>query len=507
MFDIAQTLELLTPAEMAAADRLAIAAGAASLTLMKRAGRAVAEIAAQMAPAGERIAIACGPGNNGGDGFIAARRLRQKGYRVEIGLLGPRAALRGDAKQAAAAWGGRIAPLPRLAYAGAALVIDAIFGAGLARPPEGAALGAINAINAYAARGGRVLSVDVPSGLDGGTGQTPGACVQAGASVTFFRLKPGHILLPGRGLCGRLALADIGIPAEVLTTIAPKAMLNAPRLWRSAMPKLDAQSHKYSRGAVLVLSGPAHRTGAARLAARAALRAGAGLVALASPPDAAPINAAHETAVMIEPFSGLVGFRSLLADPRRNVLALGPGATPGAATLKLVEAALTVKSSAPRALVLDAGALMSFAGDAARLKALIAGSDHICVLTPHDGEFARLFGLQSEIAQRPDRLSRARAAAKYLNAIIVAKGADCVVAAPSGEAAIGYDLPPTLATAGAGDALAGFIAGLLAGAMPAFEAAAAAVWLHGACARSFGPGLIAEDLPDLLPAVLRGLNS
>jgi hydroxyethylthiazole kinase-like uncharacterized protein yjeF len=350
-----------------------------------------------------------------------------------------------------------------------------------------------------------VLSVDVPSGLDGETGAVRGAAVEASASVTFFRLKPGHLLLPGRALCGRLALADIGSAPGALAAIAPLAHLNAPPVWVAALPRPGAVSHKYSRGAALVATGGAHRTGAARLAARAALRVGAGLVTLASPLDAVAVNAAHSTAVMVAPFDGLAGFSALLADPRRNAVLIGPGAGMGEATRALAGAALTEPSSAPRAVVLDADALTSFAGEAASLAALIAAQRRATVLTPHEGEFARLFRGRPEILGAAGKLARARAAAAALGAVVVVKGADSVVAAPDGRASVGFDLPPTLATAGSGDVLGGFVCGLLAQGMPAFEAASAAVWLHGAAARAFGPGLIAEDLPEALPGVLRAL--
>jgi len=349
------------------------------------------------------------------------------------------------------------------------------------------------------------VAVDVPSGMDGATGRVRGAAVEATATVTFFRLKPGHLLLPGRLLCGAIGVADIGIPASVLPGIAPRAFLDGPALWLDHMPWPDAHSHKYARGAALILSGPAHRTGAARMAARAALRAGAGIVAVASPPEAVAANAAHLTAVMIEPFSDAKGFETLLEDGRRRAIALGPGAGVGAETRALVEAALTRPAPA-RTIVLDADALTSFAGDAECLGLLIRRGGHSVVMTPHEGEFARLFKDVPGISKHDDKLARARAAARLAGAVVVLKGPDTVVAAPDGRAAIGWDLPPTLATAGSGDVLTGFVAGLAAQGVPPFEAAAAAVWLHGASARAFGPGLIAEDLTEALPEVLRELR-
>jgi hydroxyethylthiazole kinase-like uncharacterized protein yjeF len=505
MLDPSHCPELLTPAQMAESDRLTIAAGVAGITLMERAGAAVAAEATRMAPGAGRVFVLCGPGGNGGDGFIAARLLATWGYRVEVSLLGARDKLRGDAALAAARWSGAVHAAGALDLEGADLVIDALYGAGLSRPLDGVALQSVEAINAFARSGKPILSVDVPSGLDGETGAARGAAVTASASVTFFRLKPGHLLLPGRTLCGRLVLADIGSARNALAVIAPNLHLNAPAIWRALLPRPSAASHKYARGAALIVSGPAHRTGAARLAARAALRVGAGLATIASPPGAVAVNSAHLTAVMVAPFSGLAGFSQLLADPRRNAILIGPGAGVGGETRALAAAALAEPSPAARAVVLDADALTSFAGDAAGLAELIAREGRTTLITPHEGEFARLFRGCAEVLEEKSKLSRARAAAALLGAVVVLKGADTVVAAPDGRAAIGFDLPPDLATAGSGDALAGFVCGLLAQGMPGFEAGAAAVWLHGACARAFGPGLIAEDLPEALPGVLSAL--
>ena len=507
MLDPRRRPELLTPAEMAEADRATVAAGTPGITLMERAGMAVAREAARMVPSRGRIAVLCGPGGNGGDGFIAARLLESWGYRVELALLGDRARMRGDPALAAARWRGPVRAGEGFAFDDADLVVDALYGAGLSRDVDGAALACVDAINAVARSGRAVLSVDTPSGVDGATGRVRGVAVEASAIVTFFRLKPGHLLLPGRALCGRLVLADIGLSEAALAAIAPKAFLNAPAIWRAAAPRLDASAHKYTRGAALIVSGPAHRTGAARLAARAALRVGAGLATIASPIDAAAANSAQSTAVMVAPFSGLAGFARLLADPRRNAVLIGPGAGIGEATRGLAAAALTEPSAAPRAIVLDADALTSFAGDAAGLAALIAREGRATIVTPHEGEFARLFRGCPEVLDQLSKLARGRAAAALLGAVVVLKGADTVVAAPDGRAAIGFDLPPTLATAGSGDVLAGLACGLLAQRMPVFEAAAAAVWLHGAAARALGAGLIAEDLIEALPGVLSALPS
>ena len=505
MLDPLNVPHLLTPAEMGEADRMAIAGGTPGIQLMEAAGLAVADEAARLARSRGRIVALCGPGNNGGDGFVAARRLAERGYSVELGLLGRREALRGDAGVAAARFAGEAKPAAEVDPHDADCVIDALFGAGLARDIEGEAKAIVDKVNGYARAGGRVLAVDVPSGVDGASGKVRGVAVEAAATVTFFRLKPGHLLEPGRTLCGKIGLFDIGIPASVLARIAPQAFVNSPALWRAALPRLGAGTHKYARGAALVLSGPPHQTGAARLAARAALRAGAGIVAIASPIDSVAVNAAHVTAVMVAPFAGVLGFEALLADERRRAVALGPGAGVGPDLRKLVAAALTRPGDA-RTVVIDADALTSFAGEAERLAALIARGGHAAVMTPHEGEFARLFDGAPGVAFEDDKLKRARAAARLTGAVVVLKGADTVVAAPGGRATIGWDLPPTLATAGSGDVLTGFVAGLAAQGLPAFEAASAAVWLHGAAANAFGPGLISEDLPEALPGVLRELG-
>ena len=497
--------ELLTPAEMNRADRFAISAGTPGIQLMERAGLAVADEAARLTKSRGRIVVLCGPGGNGGDGFIAGRLLSQRGYAVELGLLGRRDALKGDPALAAARYQGLVLAAAAIDLSEADSVIDALFGAGLTRDIDGEAKAIIERVNAFGHAGGRVLAVDVPSGIDGETGRIRGLAVEATASVTFFRLKPGHLLEPGRARAGAIRLVDIGIPKSALGPIAPKTFVNAPAVWGEALPRPNAASHKYARGAVLVLSGSGHHTGAARLSARAALRAGAGIVSVASPPDAVAVNSAHLTAVMVAPFANAREFEALIADERRRAIVLGPGAGVGPTLRKLVAAALT-RPAKQRTIVLDADALTSFAGDAARLAALIKRGGHEAVMTPHEGEFVKLFEGASDIRPDDDKLTRARAAARLMGAVVLVKGADTVVAAPDGRATIGWDLPPWLATAGSGDVLSGLIAGLTAQEMPAFEAASAAVWLHGACGRAVGPGLIAEDLADALPQVLRVLG-
>ncbi|MBP7002231.1 NAD(P)H-hydrate dehydratase [Amaricoccus sp.] len=485
--------EVLTAAEMGRADRLAIAAGVPGMTLMEAAGRAVAGAAAALAPSGPVLAL-CGPGNNGGDGLIAARLLAAAGREVRLALLGAPAALRGDAAIARDRWPGAIEDAAALARTlpEAAVVVDALFGAGLTRPLDGAAAALVAAMNEGPAP---VLAVDVPSGLPADDGAPTGPCVAAAATATFFRKKPGHLLYPGRALCGRVTVADIGIPAAALAEIAPRTFENLPSLWAGSLPRPGWDAHKYRRGHAVVVSGPMSRTGAARLAAGAALRAGAGLVTLASPPGALAVNAAHLTAVMLRRVDGAGGLAGMLADRRLNAVALGPGLGTGPAERALVEAAL----ASPAAVLLDADALTLFAPAPSALFAAVAAREAPVALTPHDGEFARLF---------PDlsgsRLARARAAAARSGAVVVLKGADSVIAAPDGRAAINANAPPWLATAGSGDVLAGVIAGLLAQGLPGFEAACAGVWLHGEAGQEAGPGLIAEDLaPALRPRIAR----
>lgn len=511
--------KLLTAQEMGRADALAVAAGVPGLALMEAAGRAVAEAVVDLIPGtGRTVAVVCGPGNNGGDGFVAARLLREQGYGVRVGLLGERQRLAGDAAAVAARWPGNVEALTPATLKGADLIIDALFGAGLSRPLDGTAAEVVAAINAA---GNPVLAVDVPSGLDGTTGHAHGPVVQATRTVTFFRMKPGHLLLPGRLLCGEVRVADIGMPLRVLDEISPRTFANGAALWQPAYPAPRLDAHKYTRGHAVVVSGPAESTGAARLGARGALRIGAGLVTLVGSGASTAINATHATAVMVRAIASDGALAGFLADERRNAVLIGPGAGVTVATAAGVMAVL----GSAAAVVLDADALTSFAIDATDAPVKAAGLGFVVrsadpepvkeglfeaikarqapvVLTPHEGEFKRLFG---ELAG--SKLDRARQAAAASGAVVVLKGPDTVIAAPDGRAAINANAPPWLATAGSGDVLAGFITGLLAQRMPAFEAACAAVWLHGECANRFGIGLIAEDLPEQLPVVLAALHA
>jgi hydroxyethylthiazole kinase-like uncharacterized protein yjeF len=493
-------IELLTNAEMGEADRLTIASGTAGIDLMEQAGRAVAEAIASRHPPGSRVVVVAGPGNNGGDGFVAARVLAERGHRVRMLLLGERSRLKGDAALAASRWQGAVDPANPQALAGADVILDALFGAGLDRPVEGPARAMIEAINQS---GAPIVAVDLASGVNGTTGAVMGVAVRATRSVTFFRRKPGHVLLPGRVHCGPVEVADIGIKADVLARVRPRATLNDPALWRAQFPLPDAAGHKYSRGHAVVVSGGAVTTGAPRLAARAALRAGAGLVTIASPRDALAIHAAANTAVMVRPVDGAGELTAFLSDRRFNAVVLGPGGGVGQPMREQVLAAL----DGARAVVLDADALTSFAGDgvSALFGAIARRKDQATVLTPHEGEFAKLFNSALKGLEKSSKLERAMAAADASGATVLLKGADTVVAQPGGRAAINANAPPWLATAGSGDVLAGLVAGLLAQGMPAFEATAAAVWLHGEAANAAGIGMISEDLSEALPGLYRRL--
>src|SRR5829696_1892701 len=487
---------LLTTDAMREADARTIAAGTPGTLLMERAGRAVADAVRAMLPTARRVLVACGPGNNGGDGFVAARLLSQTGYAAIVALLGARDRLRGDAAEMAALWQGPVLPAAEARPLEVDLVVDALFGAGLDRDLEGAAAALVTSINAS---GKPVLAVDVPSGIDGDTGRVRGVAVQATRTITFAARKPGHLLLPGRIYCGPVEVANIGIAAQTLAEAGDRTFANAPDLWGAALPRLAVSAHKYDRGHTLVASGGATRTGAARLAARAALRIGSGLVTLASPPEALGVNAAQLTAIMLRGCDGADGLAAILTDERFNAVVLGPALGVHAMTRTMVVTA----AQARRALVLDADALTSFQGLARELKGAFAEAP--TVMTPHDGEFARLFADQPQVLEPPSKLERVRRAAAHMSAVMVLKGPDTVIAASDGRAAINENGTPYLATAGSGDVLSGLIAGLMAQGLPAFEAACAGVWIHAEAGAAFGPGLIAEDLPEQVPAVLRGL--
>ncbi|MCS0496103.1 NAD(P)H-hydrate dehydratase [Ancylobacter sp. MQZ15Z-1] len=488
-------MELLTPDEMGRADALTIAGRVPGERLMEHAGAAVARVAGRQAAVGSRVLVLCGPGNNGGDGFVAARLMAGMGYRVRVALLGAREALKGDAALMAGRWSGPVEAAAEASLAPVDLVIDALFGAGLARDLDGAARELVERLNAAALP---VVAVDLPSGIDGASGAVRGSAVRARWSVTFFRAKPGHLLMPGRLHCGELTVADIGIGPATLDVIRSQAFENVPELWGGGFPVPRAEGHKYSRGHLVAVSGPAQATGATRLAARAALRAGAGLVTVACPAAALAIHAANLSAIMVRPVEDADGLAHLLADPRLATVVIGPGVGVGQGARD------KLRACADRRVVIDADLISSFAGAPDELAQAMSLSP-AAVATPHDGEFAKLFAGHEEVLSPPSKIERVRAAARLLGIVVVLKGPDTVVAAPDGRAAVAANAPPWLATAGAGDVLSGIVGGLLSQGMPAFEAACAGVWVHGEAAREAGPGLVADDLIDALRPVYRRL--
>jgi ADP-dependent NAD(P)H-hydrate dehydratase / NAD(P)H-hydrate epimerase len=490
-------LELLTAEEMSRAEKLAAEAGLAPLTMMENAGRASAEEVVRRFPRGSRVSVLCGPGNNGGDGFVCARYLRERGYHVRLALLGRRDDLPRDAKEMARRWDEAIEPFSLQSIEGAQLAVDGLYGTGLRDPITGPVAQLIEEVTARALP---VVAIDVPSGIDATTGKVRGVAFKAASTVTFFRRKTGQVLLPGRLYCGDVRAADIGIPAKVLEDIAPGSFANDPDFWLRFFPKLRIDGHKYDRGHAVVVSGPMERTGAGRLAARTALRSGSGVVTVATSKAAFYINASQLTAVMVNPFDGPEGLSELLSDTRVTAALIGPGAGRDPEVKDLVASVLGSQATG----ILDAEAVTAFSEDPSELFHQIKGRlPALTIMTPHDGEFKKIF---PDLDEEQSKLDRARRAAEISGAVIILKGPDTVVAHPGSIAVVSENAPPWLATAGSGDVLAGLVTGLTAQGMAAFDAAAAAVWIHGELAHAFGPGLIADDMPDLLPGVLQRLD-
>lgn len=476
---------LLTPSEMAGVDAAAAGSGIDSFGLMEKAGAAVAAAALRLHPGARRFAVLCGPGNNGGDGYVAARYLHESGAAAEVFHLGSPAGLKGDAARAHAACPLEGQALDRYGPKPGDVVIDAIFGAGLGREVPAAVRAVIDRVGDA---GVPVLAVDLPSGLDGRSGKVLGAAFRAAHTVTFMTRKPGHLLMPGRELCGGLEVFDIGIPGRIVRAKASGTIAeNGPAAWEGVLPAEHLETHKYKRGHLVVFSGEATHTGAARMSAMSGLKAGAGLVTVAAPDGALAENGTHLTAVMLHAIDDAVGLGDWLDDDRLQTFVLGPGFGIGARARSFVAALRD------RHLVLDADGITSFRDDPQELFALFSGGAPRLVLTPHEGEFGRLF---PEIAadKALGKVDKAQAAARRANAAIVYKGADTVIAAPDGRALINTNAPAWLATAGSGDVLAGIIGGLIAQGLPVFEAAAAGVWLHGEAGQRAGKGLTAEEL-------------
>jgi ADP-dependent NAD(P)H-hydrate dehydratase / NAD(P)H-hydrate epimerase len=476
---------VLTPDEMARADALTIHGGMSGARLMDNAGQAVKSIVLAEYPGICRALVLCGPGNNGGDGYVAARLLAVLGTKTIV--FRSRAPKPGtDAEAAAKAWSGPVMPLSQLSMEKGDVIIDALYGSGFS--------GALAGDDARAAElvrlaGAPVVSVDLPSGVSGLTGVSEGVSFEAAHTVTFFRKKPGHLLCPGRGLCGRLHVADIGIRSGVLDEIAPSLWENGPALFSALLPKPDPATHKYKRGHAGIFSGGAASTGAAQLAAMAAARAGAGAVTVFAPGDAIAELSAHLTSVMLRKMDGAPDLAATLGDPRLSALVIGPGF--GRHEWLREAAGLVLKSGAERGIVLDADVFSAFADDPDALFQLIKASPSRAVLTPHEGEFQRLF--PSIFSATLGKHEKCREAAKRSGAVVLHKGPDTVIASPDGRAAINTNGGPELATAGSGDVLAGIIAGLMAQGMPAFEAACAGALMHGGAGKEAGKGSVAED--------------
>ncbi|RUM97866.1 NAD(P)H-hydrate dehydratase [Pseudaminobacter arsenicus] len=488
--------EILTPAEMALVDRAAIEGGPLSgIDLMHNAGHAVAALILERFSGAAKVDVLCGPGNNGGDGYVVAGLLSDAGMNVALYAQG-RPRVGSDAAIAARECPIQPQPLADYEPEAGSVIVDALFGAGLSKPLSHELCRIAEATSSRT-----VVAVDLPSGVSGETGVILGAAFRAAITVTFTRKKPGHLLLPGRDFCGEVVVADIGIGDRTVAAIGSACVENTPAAWIGHFPAPNINSYKYSRGHVGVFSGGPAATGAARLAAMGAARIGAGAVTLLSPSASTAINAAHLTSIILREADTLEEVLAFLEARRPHSLVYGPGLGAEADAGDFLLAMLAKAGGLP-SLVLDADGLSTFAGRPELLfDALHRDGAPATVLSPHEGEFRRLFpdiAGESQIS----KLEKARAAAKRSGAVIIYKGPDTVIAAPSGYAAINGNGTPLLATAGSGDVLSGICAGLLAQGMPPFEAACAAVWAHADAALRFGPGLIAEDLPlALLPTI------
>jgi len=482
---------ILSPRAMTCVDHAAIQSGIDGYNLMVIAGAAIAACAFEHYPATDEVLVLCGPGNNGGDGYVAARILCSSGMTVRLYSSIDPDALTGDAARARSDWPGAILDLEDLEPGRGQVVIDALFGAGLDRPVVGSVARAIQKVREAK---NPVISADLPSGVSGRTGAVEGVAMKAAHSITFAAPKPGHFLLPGLELCGKVMVVDIGIPHRLIEAHAEDLWVNDPALWSSDLPAIGSASHKYKRGHLAVFSGGASQSGAARLAASAGLRTGAGLVTILSPASAMPEVANHLTAIMLRKVDNDADLHALLADERLSGFVLGPGFGVGDKARAFVSSLATCG----RPLVLDADGISAFSDDPQSLFGLFGDGPPRLVLTPHEGEFSRLFpDLHAD--KTLSKVDRARQAALRANAVVVYKGADTVVASPDGRAVINTNAPPWLATAGSGDCLAGIVGALVAQNMPVFEAGAAAAYMHGMAAIAAGEGLTAEDLPPGIP--------
>ena len=498
---------LLSAEDSRRVDQFAVRLGVESFTLMQNAGRRAAQIIRRYYDPC-RVHILCGSGNNGGDGFITAIYLLQHGFDVRVFLLGERHDLKNDAARAAALWPGKTSPLDS-DHSRAELIVDALFGTGLTRPLEGAAASCAHIITE--AIFAPTVALDMPSGVNCDDGQELGAAFRADHTIAFAYPHPGHFLLPGRLNCGQIHVADIGIPDgisdQALAGIAPQCWLNHPLYWRDIFEPPDLSAHKYQRGHATIYAGDPQKGGAAKLAARAALRIGAGLVTLNCSKEWMQIHAAQLISIMCEEDD----ITAALKDPRRTATLIGPGY--GLTKEKSIQQTLALlKTTAHN--VLDADALTAFEQQPETLFAAIKDkSEGAVVLTPHEGEYQRLFPDLND----QSKLIRAQKAAQRSGAIILLKGPDSVISSPEGQVVINANAPSWLATAGTGDVLAGMITGLLAQKKSPFESApfesapfesapfesvCAACFLHGHLGQIAGRGMIAEDLPDLIPEAM-----
>jgi NAD(P)H-hydrate epimerase len=479
-------MALIEPESVALIDAATVASGISGYGLMTAAGHAVAAAALRQWPQARRFVVLAGPGNNGGDGYVAAGLLRASGADTALFALSQAAPATADARRAREDCGLTAAPISDYQPEAGDVIIDALFGAGLSRDLDAGLVALIDRIHAASLP---VLAIDMPSGIDGRTGEVRGGAFHADLTVTFMALKPGQLLMPGRDHCGRVEVADIGVPARFVGQHASRTVINEPSIWADFARSKGLAAHKFSHGSLVVFSGAASQTGAARLSAEAGLRAGAGLVTVASPADAMPANAEHLTAVMLREVDDASALREWLADKRLTTFVLGPGFGIGA---KAREFALALSD---RNLVLDADGISSFRDQPEQLFAAFSQGEPHLVLPPHEGEFARLF---PDLAADPalSKIEKARAAARRAHAVVIFKGADTVIAAPDGRAAINANAPPWLATAGSGDVLAGICGAMLAQGYPTYEAACAAVWHHGEAGSRAGRGLTAETLID-----------
>lgn len=505
------THELMTPDQMGKADALTIARGTPGTVLMERAGQAVANAAMAMVQPKAKILLLCGPGNNGGDGYVAARLLDDTSYGVTVIALGDADSLSGDAAWAFEKWAlqKRTDPTHQdTDFEAHDLIIDALFGAGLTRALDGKAAALVERANKAPCP---ILSVDLPSGVDGRTGHTRGPTVQAARTITFHHMKPGHALYPGRGLCGTVEVADIGLDPAAAHEAGYIAQLTGRYLAHRREP-ICGNTHKFAKGHALVVGGPPEKAGAGFLAASAALRAGAGLTTLAAPKAVVEGSIGLHPSLMRAQCESATDLARLLTNPKLSSCVLGPGLPPNENTRQMVYAALASQV----AVVLDAGALTAFTGMGEVLFQQIDARAAPTVLTPHEGEFARLFA-KSDASR--SKVEKAQAAAAKSGAVLVLKGADSVIAHPNARpdcTFVNGNAPPWLATAGSGDVLAGLVAGLLAGllAMPEnsgdpqslTEMVALGIWLHGQAGQVAGPALVASDLEPALRDVLASID-